>query len=207
MIYRKVPGTSKIRNVLNIVLFPVVIMVLATACTTDYSPKPRGYFRIDLPEKEYILFDSTFPYTFEYPAYAEIVRDKMAHNEPYWINIDFPRFNGRIHLSYKVVDNNLLSYLEDSRTFVMKHIPKASAIEDSVILRRDDRVFGLIYEIDGIGVASPSQFFATDSSRHFLRGALYFNHVPNNDSLAPVIEFLRDDIQHLLATLQWKNNY
>ncbi len=207
MIYRIIQGTSKTRNVLNIVLVPVMIMALATACTTDYSPKPRGYFRIDLPKKEYVLFDSTFPYTFEYPAYAEIVRDKMADNEPYWINIDFPRFNGRIHLSYKVVDNNLLSYLEDSRTFVMKHIPKASAIDDSVVLRRDDRVFGLIYEIDGIGVASPSQFFATDSSRHFLRGALYFSHVPNNDSLAPVIEFLRDDIRHLLATLQWKNNY
>ena len=206
MIYRRIYFMVNAGKAWRLIFFPALFSLLLTTCTSDYSPKPRGYFRIDLPEKEYLLFDTTFPYTFEYPAYAVLNRDEIAGMEPYWINIDFPRFNGRIHLSYKVVDGNLVNYLEDSRTFVMKHIPKASAIDDSVILRRDDNVYGLIYDIDGIGVASANQFFVTDSSRHFLRGALYFSHVPNNDSLAPVIEFIREDIKHLLETFQWKDN-
>lgn len=179
-------------------------VILFISCENDYSPKPRGYFRIDLPEKEYRLFDTAFPYSFEYPVYAKIVPDERNGVEPYWINIDYPRFNGRVYLSYKVINDNLIEYLEDSRTFVMKLIPKASNIQDSLILRRADKVFGLIYEIDGINAASPIQFFVTDSASHFLRGALYFNHSPNNDSMAPVIDFIRKDIHHLVETLEWK---
>ena len=180
-------------------------VIFFISCESDYSPKPRGYFRIDLPEKEYRLFDTAFPYSFEYPVYANIVPDARNGVEPYWINIDFPRFNGRVYLSYKVINDNLIEYLEDSRTFVMKLIPKASSIQDSLILRRADKVFGLIYEIDGINAASPIQFFVTDSTSHFLRGALYFNHAPNNDSMAPVIDFIRKDIHHLVETLEWKD--
>ena len=174
------------------------------ACTEDYSPKPRGYFRIDLPEKEYRLFDTTYPYAFEYPAYAEIVPDDRPNSEPFWINIEYPQFRGTVYISYKRVEENLVEYLEDSRTFVVKHIPKAEAIEDSLVYRPDDKVFGLIYDIEGAGAATPCQFFVTDSSSHFLRGALYFNTPPNNDSLAPVIERIRDDIRHLTETLYWK---
>jgi gliding motility-associated lipoprotein GldD len=181
-----------------------LILVLAIGCTQDYTPKPRGYFRIDLPEKQYARFDSAFPYSFEYPVYAKIVPDNRKSSEPYWMNIDFPGFNGRLHVSYKPVDGNLVQYLEDARTFVVKHIPKADAIDDSLIYRPEDRVYGLIYYIGGSGAASPCQFFLTDSSSHFLRGALYFNTVPNNDSLAPVIDFIEDDIRHLIATFRWR---
>lgn len=170
----------------------------------DYSPKPRGYFRIDLPEKEYVRFDTTYPYSFEYPVYANIVTDTRSSSEPYWIDVDFPQFNGRIHISYKPVHENLAQYLEDSRSFVVKHIPKADAIEDSLIYRPDEKVFGLVYYIDGAQAASPCQFFVTDSSARFLRGALYFNVIPNNDSLAPVIDFIRQDIRHMLTTFNWK---
>ena len=85
-----------------------------------------------------------------------------------------------------------------------KHISKASSIENRVIINPEAKVFGLIYEIKGMGAASPYQFFVTDSSSHFLRGALYFNMIPNNDSLAPVIDFLKEDIEHLLLSLKWK---
>jgi gliding motility-associated lipoprotein GldD len=102
------------------------------------------------------------------------------------------------------VHENLAEYLEDARTFVVKHIPKADAIDDSLIYRPEDRVFGLIYYIEGTQAASPCQFFVTDSSSRFLRGALYFNVPPNNDSLAPVIAFIREDIRHMLMTFRWK---
>jgi len=188
----------------NILALAFIVGFLLSACNENYTPKPRGYFRIDLPEHEYIAFDTTFPYAFEYPVYAEINPDPFAPEEPYWLNIDFPEFKGRIHISYKTVDGNLVEYLEDSRQFVMKHIPKASAINDSLILDRERKLYGLVYQIEGMGAASPCQFFVTDSTDHFVRGALYFDVVPNNDSLAPVIDFLQKDIEHLLSTFIWK---
>lgn len=186
------------------ILYILVFLFLFAACEETYTPKPRGYFRIELPEHEYASFDTTFPYSFEYPVYAVLGPDPFSPDEPYWLNIDFPEHKGRIHLSYKKVDGNLKEYLEDSREFVMKHIPKASAINDSLILDRERKLFGLVYQIEGMGAASPCQFFVTDSTQHFVRGALYFDVIPNNDSLAPVIDFLQKDIEHLLATFQWK---
>jgi gliding motility-associated lipoprotein GldD len=191
---------DKRKNILMLLL----LVVMFGACDESYSPKPRGYFRIDMPEHDYIPFDTNFPYTFEYPSYAVITPDPFTPEEPYWLNINFPEFKGKIHLSYKKVDGNLVEYLEDSRQFVMKHIPKASGIEDSLILDRDNKLYGLVYNIDGMGAASPCQFFVTDSTSHFVRAALYFDVVPNNDSLAPVIDFLKKDIEHLLATFRWK---
>jgi len=182
----------------------IIILLLFAGCEQNYIPKPRGYFRIDLPEKQYIRFDSTHPYSFEYPAYARVIPDNRPSSEPFWMNLDFPGFKGTIHISYKKVDGNLVEYLEDARTFVVKHIPKADAINDSLIYRPEDRVYGLIYYIGGAGAASPCQFFVTDSSSRFLRGALYFNVPPNNDSLAPVIDFIREDIRHMLKTFKWK---
>lgn len=188
----------------NYFLVIIILTVILNGCRQDYAPKPRGYFRIDLPEKQYVRFDSTYPYSFEYPVYAKVTADNRATSEPYWINIDFPGFQGRIYISYKPVKQNLTEYLEDARTFVVKHIPKAEAIDDSLIYRPEDRVFGLVYYIEGSQAASPCQFFVTDSSANFLRGALYFNVSPNNDSLAPVLAFIQEDIRHLVNTFQWK---
>jgi gliding motility-associated lipoprotein GldD len=189
-----------IRN--NIAL--LILLFSIVSCRNDTVPKPRGYFRIALPEHQYEKFDSTFPYRFEFPEYAAITGDPFAPEEPYWINVSFPEFKGKLHLSYKKVkDGNLAEYLEDSRKFVLKHIPKANSIEDSLIIDRNRRIFGLYYEIHGGNAASPVQFFVTDSSKHFVRGALYFNVRPNNDSLRPVIEFLKKDIIHMINTFRW----
>ncbi|RLD43281.1 MAG: gliding motility lipoprotein GldD [Bacteroidetes bacterium] len=197
----------KLKNLkINFIFVLIITIGLLTACDEPYTPKPRGYFRIDLPEKQYILFDSVFPYSFEYPAYAIISPDLLSPNEKYWINIDFKPFKATLYLSYKKIDGDLITYLEDAHTLVTKHIPKADAIYDSLIVDRQRNVFGLTYEIEGSGAASPYQFFLTDSTTHFLRGSLYFNTAPNNDSLQPVIEFIQQDIEHLIATLKWKNN-
>ncbi len=179
-----------------------LVLLFTYGCSDTPMPKPRGYFRIDLPERNYIPFDTTFPYTFEYPSYARISPDNNGN--PYWINIDYPRFKGRIHISYKSVNGNLAQYTEDAHALVMKHIPKASAIEEIRIDNHADHVHGLIYDIKGSGAASAYQFFVTDSTRHFVRGALYFSVLPNNDSLAPVIDFVKGDIQHMLETFRWK---
>lgn len=181
----------------------IALIMLMASCDSEYYPKPRGYFRIDLPEKNYTRFDSIYPYSFEFPVYSKLSPDTDPHAESYWINISFPQFKGTLHLSYKRINGNLNNYLEDTRTMVMKHIPKASAIENKAYENAAHRVYGLTYTISGVAAASPYQFYLTDSTRHFLRGALYFNTVPNNDSLAPVIEFLKEDINHLIETFEW----
>jgi gliding motility-associated lipoprotein GldD len=187
-----------------IIISTMILLAGLTACEGSYSPKPRGYFRIDLPKKTYESFDTSFPFTFDYPSYAKITPDYQSPNEKYWINIEFPNFKGSLHISYKTINGNLINYLEDSRSLVMKHIPKASSIQDSMIYLPGQSVYGMIYHIQGAGVASPTQFFLTDSTSHFLRGALYFNIRPNNDSLAPVISFVNQDITRLINSFRWK---
>lgn len=188
----------------SITCLVVVVGLIIAACSDNETPKPRAYFRIDLPKKEYRLFDTAYPYSFEYPVYGKINprRDKAAQS--YWLNIDFPAFKGTLYISYMEIHGNLNNLLNDSRELVNKHIPKANAIEEINIENSKDRVYGTLFDIRGNDAASPYQFYLTDSSRHFLRGALYFKVKPNNDSLSPVIDFLRDDIDHLIESFKWK---
>ncbi len=189
--------------------YPMIIVLgtilLIYSCKNDYTPKPPGYFRISLPEKAYVLFDSTCPYRFEYPTYATVKPDTGDNSEAYWINVHYPAFKGQIHISYKKLNQeNLFKFLEDSRTLAYKHTVKADAIEKEIIIDTSNNVYGTYFDIKG-NAASPAQFYLTDSSRHFIRGSLYFNVVPNKDSLQPVINFVEKDIFHLIETFEWKN--
>lgn len=181
-------------------------VVLVSGCNESPVPKPRAFFRIHLPEKTYHSPDSGYPYLFEIPGNALLIPDQGKDAEPYWAHLDYPEFNARIHLSYKKIDGNLAQYIDDSHKMAMKHIARSSGIREHVYEHPERRVFGTLYDIRGTAAASPLQFYVTDSTRHFLRGALYFNLVPNNDSLAPVISYIEEDIRHLLETLHWKQN-
>ena len=186
----------------------VVLMaaMVATGCPSNKNatPKPRGYFRIDMPEKGYQQLQIDCPYTFEYPRYAKIIQDPGNQGNECWIDIHFPDFNGNIHISYKPVKGNLNTFTEDSRNLAYKHTIKAEAIGEQFYQDQARKVYGIFYDLKG-NVASPAQFFLTDSSRHFIRGSLYFETEPNQDSLAPVIRFVKQDMRHLMETLQWKN--
>lgn len=186
-----------------------VLALIAYACNSDYVIKPRGYFKIDFPRKQYQKFDQPgYPYTFEYPVYGQITKDSLFFDQkaenPYWINIDFPQFNGRIHISYKEVGrNNFDSLVNDAYTMSYKqHTYKASAIEPQPFTTPNG-VEGVYFTLRG-NTATANQFFATDTVRHFLRGALYFSATPNEDSLLPVNNFLKADLQHLINTLKWR---
>ena len=194
------PTIFTIRTILIFVLFSLI----ATACQQNYVPKPRGYFRIELPERSYREMDSTLPYSFSYPVYCKITPDTYSPNEHGWINVEFPKLNAKLHLSYKTIDKNLAKYLNDTHMLVSKHIPKATAIEESQINNPEHHMYGTIYKIQGSEAASVYQFYVTDSIHHFIRGALYFNSEPNNDSLVPVIDFVSKDIDHIIETLRWK---
>jgi len=186
-----------------------VISVTFASCDGDedkiYSPKPRGYFKINFPEKNYRMYDSICPYSFEIPVYARMIQDKHMGAEPCWLNLEFPQFKATVHLSYKAVnDTSLNTYFEDSRDFAIRHQIKATGLEESVVIRDSAKVYGLVYDIGG-NTASSVQFYLTDSTKHFLRGALYFNTVTNIDSLKIVIDFIREDILRMVQTCKWKN--
>jgi gliding motility-associated lipoprotein GldD len=189
-------------------LLPIVCFIL-TSCNSEYVAKPRGYFKIELPPKKYQLFDDPgFPYSFEYPVYAEIIQDSLFFEEksenPYWINIDFPRFNGRIHISYKEIGRNKFdSLVNDAFTMSYKqHTYKASKIDQKEFTTPNGSG-GVYFSLKG-NTATANQFFITDSVKHFLRGALYFSATPNADSLHPVNQFLKQDVEQLINTLKWK---
>ncbi len=184
-------------------LFLIISGFFISGCADNYTPKPRGYFRITFPERNYMDFVSDAPYKFEHPIYSIIVQDPSNMAEPWWYNLVFPKMKATIHISYKNIKGNLNNYIEESRSLVYKHTIKADAINEQTFVDRDKKIFGVLYEIQG-NAASPYQFFVTDSTKHFLRGALYFNVHPNKDSLAPVFKFIKSDIIHLMESVEWK---
>jgi gliding motility-associated lipoprotein GldD len=194
------------RNLIAGVLVMVCAFLLSACGGEDetIAPKPRAYFRLSFPEKEYKLYDSLCPFRFEIPAYSAIVPDHNKKTEHCWLNLVFPTFKGTLYLSYKPLDkNNIDTLLMNSYALASAHQIKASGIEEQLIEKDSSRVYGLLYNISG-NAASSVQFFLTDSSEHFIRGSLYFNAVPNTDSIRPVVDFIRKDIYHMIETFSWK---
>jgi len=203
--------STKISFLVLKLLLPVACCLLLVffSCNSGYTPKPRGYFKIGFPEKQYRVFnESGYPYTFEYPVYGTVVKDSLFFDQdpenPYWINIDFPEFKGRIHMSYKEIrKNNFDTLVNDAFTMSYKqHTYKASAIQPEPF-QTPNGLGGVYFTLRG-NAATSNQFFVTDSTNHFIRGALYFAATPNADSLQPVNDFLKKDVLHLINTLRWK---
>ena len=183
--------------------------VIILSCNSEYTFKERGYYKIDFPEKSYQVFNEPgFPYSVEYPVYGRIVQDTSFFEDepenPFWINIDFPQFDGRIYLSYKEIGRNDFEKLvNDAFTMSYKqHTYKASSIEPTNITTPNN-INGVYFTLTG-NTATANQVFLSDSTKQFLRGALYFDAAPNADSLSIVNDFLKADMQHLINTLQWK---
>ena len=191
----------------------MVILVLAGAfygCRQMAVPKPRGHFRIDLPARQYVLFNGqadkqvNLPVSFEYPAYGHLSSQGEHGSANGWFNIEFPSYKAKIYLTYKTVHNDLDSLLDQSYDINVKyHVSKADAINEQVYSNHDNKVYGILYDLKG-NTASAVEFYVTDSISHYLRGSLYFSSEPNADSLEPVINFFRSDIVHLIETLKWK---
>jgi len=193
-----------------------LVSSLLLSCNSVYTPKRRGYFKIDFPPRQYQSFDKPgYPYTFEYPVYADVLRDTSFFDKspenPYWINIDFPRFSARIYISYKEIGgptsrgpgNSFDKLRDDAFKMTFKHSYKASSIEPTVIYTTNG-VSGIFFDVGG-NAATAKQFYLTDSTKHFLRGALYFDTAPNEDSLGIVNAFLEKDMEHLINTFRWRD--
>lgn len=208
----------------------VGLATLLTACGGgDYSPKPQAYLRIDLPEHEYFLLDTmrtypgdtlvfdgdtaialsgfatTFPFTFEANQCIEWT-EKDAPKGERWIDLKYPQWDGVVFLSYRRMHSpdELKVNIDDAIRFMEQHYKVASGVEEQGYEDRENRVYGTVYYLKGSKVASTCQFWLTDSTKNFLRGSLFLNRTPNNDSLAPVLEYIQTDIEHLVETLRWR---
>jgi gliding motility-associated lipoprotein GldD len=215
------------QKILLSIVVPGFFLYVLSSCNGVPIPKPKGYFRIDLPAHAYQSFDQAgYPYSFDYPVYARIIKDSSYFEEqpdnPYWINVDFPAFHGRIYLSYINIGTHALYKVKggngvyhdstglntfdkltnDAFNLTNRHAYKASSIDQYAVSPRPG-VAGFIFEVGG-NAATRYQFYLTDSTRHFIRGALYFDAPPNEDSLKPVNRFLFEDLKRLIGSLRWK---
>lgn len=193
------------KYILHFLAITIFAIFLSACSNSDYVPKQRGYYRIDLPEKSYVDYSSGCNYSFKIPVYADVRNDSSRDSQPCWKNVVYPTLNGRLHLSYFKIENEKMlgSLIEDSRRLVFKHTVKAQGIQESKISNDISKVYGLFYDIEG-NAASSIQFFVTDSTNNFLRGALYFYAEPQADSIAPVLEFVKKDIMVMLESFKWK---
>ncbi len=140
--------TSSVRLIVR-VLLGIALLLPGMACDRSFTPKPTGYMRVDYPEKTYRLYDDQEFYQFEIPTYAVVEIDRGRKSEAGWVNLQIPSLNGTIHLSYKPVKDNLLAYITDSRDLVYKHTVKAQGIEDSPFIHREEKRFGMVYDLKG----------------------------------------------------------
>lgn len=174
------------------------------ACEEVYLPKPKGYNRIDLPEQAYMALPDTFPFQFRYSKHAQLIKDKLPENERYWFNLAYPDFDATVQLTYKSLkdpNNKPEILLNEAFELTMKHNSKAYSIEESLIQIPNQQVAS-ISELEG-EVPTPFQFLHLIAPIIF-RGALYFNTAQKNDSLAPIIEYIKRDIIEMLNSFEWK---
>jgi gliding motility-associated lipoprotein GldD len=181
----------------------LLLLILAVGCREAYAPKPRGYFKLDFPEKQYERYTSPCGFSFDYPVYGKVDEVTLSNAEPCWYDVNFDQYRASIHLTYKPINKDLSGHIEDIRRIVYKHIIKADDIIETRIDEQNHKTWGILYDIKG-NAASSVNFFITDSTSGFLSGSLYFNVEPNIDSLAPAIQFFREDIVHLISSFSWE---
>jgi gliding motility-associated lipoprotein GldD len=194
----------KLNNCNRFFLIIIIVSILSCGSNNEAQlPKPYGFMRLELPVKNYAVATTNCGYNFELPTYALLQNSAQANTHACWKNIEFNTFKATVHLSYFKLDNNLAKYIDDARNLAYRHSVKAEYINETFYKNDANKTYAVVYDIGG-NAASNCQFFITDSTYNFVRGALYFNVAPNSDSLKPVSEFIKTDIQHVIETFKWK---
>lgn len=188
--------------------FLIIGVLILVSCGDDYVPKPKAYLRLDYPRATYVEAKLDVPFTFETNMLATKVdsRSVDATTKSYGLNLEYPTLKGTIFLTYKAIGDdkkNLAIFLRDARKFTEKHMAKADEIPEYPYVNIERKVYGSFVEVKG-DVASPAQFYVTDSVNHFLTGSLYFYAKPNYDSILPAADYLQKDIKHIMETIEWK---
>ena len=185
-------------------IFGLALVAIFITCGNPPIPKPEGYFRISLPDESFRSVKITCGLGLDKPenATVEIVNSEKS-GDACWFNLNFKDLNARLHCTQVEVNDNLINLMEDAQEMVFSHDMKANGISRIRVSEPEKNLNGVLYHIGG-PVATPVQFFVTDSSNYFLRGSLYFNHKPNSDSTAPVVRRMLSDIEHIMRSISWE---
>lgn len=184
-------------------VFYLIILSLSISCT-EYTPKPRGFYRIDLPVPTYkTVLVKGLPYSFRTSKLARI--ELPQHNsEEQWINIIYPDQRATFYCTYRPITHQSYSQAEmESRKLLERSAGQADKISEKQYENEGKVVYATLFLLEGDS-PSPIQFTITDKRSHFFRGALYYDCKPNADSLAPVTNYLKEDIMELIQSFQWK---
>jgi gliding motility-associated lipoprotein GldD len=178
-------------------LLLIFFLLIFFGCKEDVLPKPKAYLSLTYPEKSYKTLKIKRPYTFK------ILKNTLTINEKKnWLTIKYPKLKASIDITYRPVKNNIKELLTEAEKLVFKHTSKAEQIIPQDFINKEKRVYGSIYEITG-NAASHLQFHITDSTKNFIKGSLYFYAKPNYDSILPAVNYIKEDILHLVETLEW----
>lgn len=180
-------------------VFLILIPFLLFSCGKDPIPKPSGELRLEYPKPNYQVFNSSCPFTFEYSDFAQVDEGKKSC----WYYIHYPKMHAKVFITYFPIKNDFDLHVKEAEKMVYEHTIKASSIQTKSFSYPEKKVYGNFYELKGQS-ASNIQFYATDSTKHFVTANLYFNTRPKPDSLAPAIDYVKEDILHMLDTFQWK---
>jgi gliding motility-associated lipoprotein GldD len=180
------------------ILALLIVLFSVFSCKNEVLPKPSSYLRLDYPVAEYVNFENQCPFTFEMNSEAVIKGEKDCG-----FTITYPKMKATIYLTYKPVNNNVDKLLRDAQKLTYEHVIKADDILEQPFLNPTKKVYGMFYQVDG-NAATNSQFYVTDSIKHFVTGSVYFYAKPNYDSIMPAASYLRNDMQRLMETLKWK---
>ncbi len=175
-----------------------LLMLLFLSCKDTVLPKPSSYLRLDYPEAQYVNFENQCPFTFEMNSKAIIKGEKECG-----FTITYPKMKATIYLTYKPVSNDINKLLRDAQKLTYEHVIKADDILEQPYLNPSKKVYGMFYQVNG-DAATNSQFYVTDSTRHFITGSVYFYAKPNFDSIMPAASYIKNDMQRLMETLKWK---
>ena len=189
----------KFKKIVTLCCTLLVFMVAVTSCKEETLPKPKAQLRLEYPAPTYEFIGTSCPYTFEKSNYAMVkVNDKC------WVNMDYHELNASVNMTYRPVNQNLKELLLEAEKLTFNHTIKAEGISSVPYANSDKKVYGTVFEVTG-NAASPIQFHVTDSVRHFITGAVYFNVQPNYDSIKPAISYLQKDIIRMIESMEWKN--
>jgi len=184
---------------LNITLICFISFAMLSCFKEDTLPKPKAQLRLEYPSPAYEMINSDCPYTFDTSSAT-----KVKLNSKCWVNIDYPKLKASINMTYRPVEDNLKELLIEAEKLTFNHTIKADGISSAPYINQQKKVYGSIFEVTG-NAASPIQFHVTDSSSHFITGAVYFNVQPNYDSIKPAINYLQKDIIRIIESLEWKD--
>mgnify|MGYP005989580731 FL=1 len=173
--------------------------MLLLSCGEESLPKPKGYLSLEYPETTYNKLNKTRPYRFDVAKNTTV--KALPQN---WLKIQYPKLKASVDITYRPVNDNLKELLLEAEKLVLEHTVKADHISWRDYADTDKKIYGKMCEISG-NAASQIQFHVTDSTKHFLKGSLFFYTKPNYDSILPAVEYIKKDMIHMLETLEWED--